>query len=267
MIINGNKLADEIEQELREVGNVRGRTLSVLCVGEDPVSVRYIARKVAFGERVGVRVVVEKIDNDISTEELVTFVTAVSQDSAVDGIIVQLPLPRHVDSEQVLSTIAQEKDVDALGTHPLVFPPVVGAIVEVLKRHKVVVGGKKVVVIGRGRLVGTPVAQWADRQGADVFVATSHTQVPVLVEHLQSADVVIAGAGVPNLVKPHMVREGVVLIDAGTSESARKLVGDIDLACAERASLFTPVPGGIGPMTVALLFRNLALLSHNRLTS
>jgi 5,10-methylene-tetrahydrofolate dehydrogenase/methenyl tetrahydrofolate cyclohydrolase len=158
----------------------------------------------------------------------------------------------------VLSSSAREKfereDPDAL------LPPVVAAIAEIFDTYTVVTKGKRAVVIGSGFLVGAPVATWLKQQGAEVVVLTSRSEnVP---EVLRTADIIVSGAGSPHLIKPEMLKEAVVLIDAGTSESGGVLAGDADPACATRCSLFTPVPGGVGPLAVAMLFENAVILAE-----
>jgi methylenetetrahydrofolate dehydrogenase (NADP+)/methenyltetrahydrofolate cyclohydrolase len=188
-----------------------------------------------------------------------------------DGIIVQLPFPPHIDISAVLKTIPASHDVDAIGSEAeelsnngtsLVLPPVVGAIAEIIARHNVKVKDKKAVVVGEGRLVGAPAAVWFRQQGADV--KTTNKKTEGLAREAREADILVLGAGVPGLIKPDMIREGVSIFDAGSSEDTGKLVGDADPACAAKSALFTPVPGGIGPITVALIFRNLLTLLENR---
>ncbi len=149
----------------------------------------------------------------------------------------------------------------ALGPAPSVLPPVAGAVAEVLMRQGVDVAGKKVVVVGAGRLVGKPVAEMLKEMGGEVAVITTTSGS---LEELKTADVVVLGAGNPGFIKPEMLKQGVVLIDAGTSEAGGKLMGDADPACAEVASIFTPVPGGIGPIAVAMIFKNLLALAPTR---
>jgi len=189
-----------------------------------------------------------------------------------DAVIVQLPLAEGVDAKPMLDAIPVEKDADVLSTaarmkfeadeKDALVPPVAGAIAEILKAHEVDPKGKKAVVIGAGWLVGQPCATWLAHAGAEVtHLKTRASDLSVLI----SADIVVSGAGSPHLIKPEMLKPGVVLIDAATSESEGELVGDADPACADIAALFTPVPGGVGPIAVACLFANAVTLAERGL--
>lgn len=262
MIVDGNAIASDIERELRERVGDKRLSLAVVFVGDNRASEKFIERKKDFGERIGVSVVIHTFPASISSPDLVHEVASIASKPLFNGVIVQLPLPGHIDAASVLAVIPPEKDVDALSQEPRVSSPVVGAIAEILKRGGVPVQGKNVVVIGRGALVGLPVARWAQEQGAQVTLCGRDTDN--LGEVIRTADILITGAGSPRLIKEDMVKDGAVLIDAGTSESSGKLVGDIDPLCASKASLFTPVPGGVGPVTVAMLFSNLLYLFEKK---
>lgn len=183
-----------------------------------------------------------------------------------DSIVLQLPLPSSLNEASLRSVIPVEQDADVLSplarTSSRVLPPVADAVKEVLMRAGISIVGKKVVVVGEGFLVGAPVASWLTQSGAHVHTLNSTTleteEGRVL---LLQADIIVSGAGVPRLITPEMIADGVVLIDAGTSSDSGSIVGDIDPACSEKASVYTPVPGGVGPIAVACLFRNVALLS------
>lgn len=187
-----------------------------------------------------------------------------------DAIIVQLPLARSIDAKEVCNAIPASKDADVLssaardkferGDTGAPLPPVVGAVREIFLSAHVEIRGKKAVVIGEGWLVGNPCAVWLRQQGADVSVLTLETGD--IHSALAGADIIISGAGSPHLIKPDMIRSGVVLIDAGASESNGVIVGDADPACAEKCSIFTPVPGGVGPIAVACLFENAVSLAE-----
>ncbi len=233
MIIEGRKIAEEILNGLQS----RPLTLGVV-MGTDAASDSFVRMKERTAARVGVllkRFAPEQIDEAL----------------LCDGILVQLPL---ANSRELIEKIPPHKDVDALGADPLVLSPVAGAIAEVLARSGVDVKNKKAVVVGAGKLVGAPAATLLEKLGAHVSVITS---TEGSLDELKDADIVVLGAGEPGFIKPAMLKAGVVLVDAGTSESAGKLAGDADPACAEVASVFTPVPGGIGPIAVAMIFKNL----------
>jgi methylenetetrahydrofolate dehydrogenase (NADP+)/methenyltetrahydrofolate cyclohydrolase len=173
-----------------------------------------------------------------------------------------------MDTDFIVNAIPLEKDADVLSqlayeafeksVQPSLLPPVVGAIKEVFDRHAIDPTGKQTVIVGNGKLVGLPASVWLQSLGADVIVLTRNT---FSEEVIRDADIVISGAGAPHLIKPDMLKEGVVLIDAGTSESNGAIAGDADPACADVASIFTPVPGGMGPIAVACLFKNAAALA------
>ncbi len=237
MIIDGRKIADDI------LSGLHGSLTLGVIMGTDAASDSFVRMKEKTALRVGVTL------RRFAPEEIEEALTC-------DGILVQLPLP---NSEEFIKKIPPEKDVDALGEHPLVHSPVAGAVDEVLKRANVEVKGKKVVVVGAGKLVGLPTAKLLQEQGASVSIITNEHGS---LEELKFADIVVLGAGEPGFIKPEMLKQGVVLIDAGTSESKGKLSGDADPACAEVASVFTPVPGGIGPISVAMIFKNLFELNQ-----
>ena len=178
-----------------------------------------------------------------------------------DGIIVQLPFPPQIPIQHVLDKISPTHDVDALfyaGIGEEILPPVVGAIDAIAQRHQIVFTDKLVVVVGYGRLVGAPAKLYAESKGANVKVIQRDTTDANDI--IKSADILILGAGVPGLITPNMVKDGVVVFDAGTSEEGGMLVGDAAPDVASKAALLTPVPGGIGPVTIAVLLRNLILL-------
>lgn len=261
MVIDGRKIAAEIKAKLAVQAGVKP-TLALVLVGEDPASATFVKVKKKFGEAIGTEVKIFEYEENISQPELEEVVTTLVNKSEITGIVVQLPLPTHLNSDKILGLITPAKDVDALGQEPRVLSPVVGAVKEILDRNKINLAGKKAVVIGRGKLVGQPVAIWLTQEGAEVKIADSKTQN--LPELLAIADIIISGAGVPHFINPEMIKTGVILIDAATSDlpageagANGKLAGDADPACADKCSIFTPVPGGVGPITVAKLFENL----------
>lgn len=268
MIVDGKAIQQEIKERLKK--EIRGRNipprLSLLYVGEDPVIDTYIELKRRFGEEIGIQVDVDRYPQEIKEEELSEVIQSCGE-SDTDGIVLQLPLPQHIDIETTVNLITQEKDVDVLsgeafkksliGKHPL--PPVVGAIEEIFYRHGVQLRpDMNVVVIGKGRLVGKPVALWLLSKGISPVILQKGDDV---ADHTRSAGIIISGAGSPHLLTAEMVKEGVILIDAGTSDVAGETRGDIHPEAAEKAKLAALVPGGIGPITIAKLFENLITLS------
>ena len=237
MTVDGKKIAEDIVAGLGSA--LHGKRLGIVVGTPDSATDSFIKIKSRVAGRLGVEVVRGELEELLKT---------------CDGVIVQLPIP---DSEALLAALPPEKDVDALGLAPMVAPPVAGAIAEVLSRSGVDPRGKSAVVVGSGRLVGAPAAKLLRGLGADVSVIT---QTHGSLSELAGADIVVLGAGEPGLIKPAMLKQGVILIDAGTSEQGGKLAGDADPSCAEVASVFTPVPGGIGPIAVAMIFKNLFTL-------
>jgi len=266
MRLDGRAIAEELYKELAMVREKLPRDikLGIVVVGENPVIESFVKRKKLGAERLNVEMVRVSLSETATPEEIIAAVRENAQ--ATDATIAQLPLPKGIDTNAVLAAVPKEKDVDALNpTVPeeerLVHAPVALAVVELLKRGGVDVRGKRTVVIGAGRLVGAPSAWLLRSLGADVSVFTLEKGS---IEDLRSADIVVSGAGNPGFIKPEHLKEGVALIDAGTSELNKKIAGDADPACAEVAGIFTPVPGGVGPVAVAMIFRNLFDLVEKR---
>lgn len=233
--------------------------VAAVVVDPSPATESYLTIKTRRAADAGCTLDVIRSDA-ASTEELVALVASLD----ADAIIVQLPLPHGIHAQAVCDAIPVDKDADVLSSasrrSDILLPPVVGAVKEICETGQVSIPGKRAMVIGAGHLVGTPVAAWLTGQGADVRVLTKETEA--FREALLDAEIVVSGAGSPRLITPDMLREGVVCIDAGTSESGGAIVGDADPACAEKCSIFTPVPGGLGPIAVAKLFENAVTLAE-----
>ena len=273
MIIDGKQLAQAVEaQLLRSLSGIaRPPLLALVVVGDDPVVERFVRIKVRMGERLGVSVRVIRCDATESGEEVAAVIERLAADDAVDGVVLQLPLPSHMDTDALLNKIPIAKDVDVLARASIaafahgdapVLPPVAGAVQHILEHAAVSVAGAEVLVLGHGRLVGMPVALLLRHNGAHVTVIDR--PIADLATHVRESSVVVSGVGKAGLITPEMLTPGCVVIDAGSSESAGKTVGDVDPKCAEIAGFFTPVPGGVGPLTVAMLFKNLLILSRAR---
>ncbi len=273
MRIDGKQIRDRIKAELhREVSALSSvPQLSVISVGENPVVRGFINIKKRFAEEIGVVFTEDIFSYDVTFSQLQKRIEELSNATEVTGIIVQLPLPSHLDTEMVLNLIPVSKDVDVLSREANAFfengesfilPPVVGAIKEICEEVDLKIRGKKVLVIGHGRLVGAPSAVWFRKQGGEVTVLGQPTEN--LAEITRYADIIVCGVGSAGLIKPDMLKDGVILLDAGTSEEGGLVVGDADPRCEDVAGVFTPVPCGIGPITVAMIFRNLILLLRNR---
>lgn len=280
-VLDGKAIAEQIKAELaQEVAAIRlaaGKIphLAAVLVGNDPASQVYVRNKVRSCEAAGFRSTLIRQPETITQAELLDIIAQLNQDTDIDGFIVQLPLPGHIDEHRVTLAIDPAKDVD--GFHPVnigrmtlglpaYLPATPNGIVEMLRRSEVDLSGKEVVVLGRSNIVGTPIAILLSRRGqpGDATVTICHSRTANLAEHTRRADVLIAAIGRPNLVTADMVKEGAVVIDVGINrvedEAAPKgyrLCGDVDYeAVAPRASLITPVPGGVGPMTVVSLLQN-----------
>lgn len=255
MIIDGRALAETIIMATREVvaSMPYPPRLTVFTCEPNFETQKFLALKERKAREAGVVLEVVHLPGTVTVSEVET---AINQATAVsDGIIVQFPFP-HLTTEQLSVLIPSTHDVDVMrydGWLDAPLPPVVGAIDSISCTYHIDFTEKSVVVIGNGRLVGAPAARYVAARGGEVIVLTKETFAPAVV---QSADILILGAGVPGLITPPLVKEGVIVFDAGTSEEGGVLVGDADPAVAEKASLLTPVPGGIGPLTVAILLKN-----------
>ncbi len=265
MLVNGKEIAEDIYRQLKEdikgLGNVP--RLLVVTAAPNAETKKYLDLKRQKAEAVGIEVVVREFDQDVTDGALQNFLGEFLD--VYDGIIIQLPLPAQIHTDDLIKKIPKQVDVDAInydGSDNDILPPVVGAVEEIAKKYAVDFAGKKVVIVGQGRLVGKPAAFWAEAQSAAVTVIDKTTTEAD--EILETADIIISGAGAPGLITPDKIKEGVVIFDAGTSEEGGVLRGDADPACAEKCSLFTPVPGGIGPVTIAVLLRNLIRLAERK---
>jgi methylenetetrahydrofolate dehydrogenase (NADP+) / methenyltetrahydrofolate cyclohydrolase len=265
MLVDGKAIAKEIlaavKADIATMANAP--RLTVFTCAPNFETQKFLDLKQKRAREVGIMVEVVSLDPAMPTVEVVRSIE--EKLPQTDGVIVQLPFPPTIDITGVLATIPRSHDVDALwydGTDTGVLPPVVGAIDAVAKKHQVVWADRRVVVVGKGRLVGAPAALYAHSNGAQVTVLEKDTAE--YTDKIKEADILILGAGVPGLVTGDMVKPGVIVFDAGTSEEGGMLVGDADAEVAEVASLVTPVPGGIGPITIAVLLRNLVDLVQNR---
>ncbi len=272
MIISGKELSARLKAEMAErvatFPEKYGRVphLVVVLVGDDPASVSYVTGKAKASEVVGIRNTTIRKPDTITEEELLGLIRQLNEDDTVDGILVQLPLPKHISEAKVIETIAREKDVD--GFHPLnvaalwqkqpcVLPCTPKGIIRMLKTAGVQISGKRAVVIGRSNIVGLPVAKLLLDENATVTIAHSRTQdLPSIT---RQAEILVVAIGRPKFVTADMVSEGTAVIDVGVNRDPEtgKLCGDVDFASIEpKASVITPVPGGVGPMTICCLMEN-----------
>lgn len=274
------QIKKEIAEEVSQIKTAGGKTphLAAILVGHDGGSETYVASKVRTCEEVGFKSSLIRFENTVSEEELLACVDKLNKDADVDGFIVQLPLPKHISEQKVIEAIDYRKDVD--GFHPINvgrmsigLPCFVSAtpagILELLKRYEIPTQGKHCVVLGRSNIVGKPVANLMIQKGypGDATVTVCHSRTPNIKEVCLSADIIIAALGVPEFLKGEMVKEGAVIIDVGTTrvpstetKSGFKLKGDVAFdEVAPKASYITPVPGGVGPMTIISLMGNTLL--------
>jgi methylenetetrahydrofolate dehydrogenase (NADP+) / methenyltetrahydrofolate cyclohydrolase len=260
MIVDGKKIAEEIYAEIKKRIQTSGLRLHLTVVTSAPnlETKKYLTLKQNKAEEVGIDLSIVELAADATTDDVIANIDAAARKSS--GVLVQFPLPSPIDPEAVVRAIPLSHDIDALNPETAsVLPPVVGAFKEILSRHHVEVKDKLVTILGSGRLVGQPSVKWFTSAGAHVSVVVRETKD--IAFYTRQADIIVCGAGDPGFLKPDMVKEGVVILDAGTSEEGGVLRGDADPLCAEKAALFTPVPGGVGPITIAVLLRNLIDLS------
>ncbi|MBU8920237.1 MAG: bifunctional methylenetetrahydrofolate dehydrogenase/methenyltetrahydrofolate cyclohydrolase FolD [Bacteroidales bacterium] len=275
----GAEITEEIKKEVLEFSRTRKSPgLTVVIVGEDPASQAYVGMKVRKAEKIGIRSDLIEMPADISEEYLLDRVKKLNDDKDVDGILVQMPLPSHIDQQKVIETIDPSKDVD--GFHPYSLgrlaaekPTFVSCtplgITVLLKKYGVETRGKKVTIVGRSLIVGKPMALLLSSKSdtGNATVTICHSRTEDLKDATIEADILIAAAGQPHMITGDMVKEGVVAIDVGTTrvedptkKKGYRLAGDIDFdSVYPRASLITPVPGGVGPMTVTMLMKNTLL--------
>jgi methylenetetrahydrofolate dehydrogenase (NADP+)/methenyltetrahydrofolate cyclohydrolase len=263
MIVNGREIAQTLLKGLEMERTSLGRpvALGILMSEGDLATESFIKIKSRAAQQLGVEVVRRALPQNSTTEDALLALAELS--TRVQGVIVQLPLPSAIDAEKVIAAIPPQKDVDAIGPKPhVVYAPVALAVEKILTESAVTLPGKKVVVVGAGRLVGKPTAELLTERGANTVFVTEQSGS---LEELKTADIAVLGAGNPGFIKPEMLKPGIVLIDAGTSEAAGgKVMGDADPACANMASVFTPVPGGVGPVAIAMIFRNLFELAKGQ---
>ena len=265
MIVDGKAIAENIYRELKDEVKTLPHTprLSVITCAPNFETQKYLNLKKRKAEEVDITLNIVELAYEVATDEFVQCIQAVA--AASDGVVVQLPIPKHIDREAILATLPADKDPDGLSEgkgRKNCVSPVVIAIDEISKKHEVSWDGKRVVVLGQGKLVGAPAAAYARSNGAQVHVITEETEDAT--DLVKNADIIVAGIGHVHIITPGMVKEGVIVFDAGTSEDGGELRGDVHPDVAHKSALFTPVPGGIGPITVAGLLRNLVELAKRQ---
>lgn len=269
-LLDGKKLSQKILAELKTeiAGLGKNLRLAAVVLGEDPVVKKFIEQKKKFAGEIGIDVRIYPFDISITTNDLRKRIAEIVHEKRNNGIIIQLSLPEHINEQYILNAIPPEKDVDVLSARAVgnfavgkspIMPPVTGAVKAFFEEYGIDYKNKYIVIVGAGSLVGKPTAFWLLQEKVTFGVVEHLAGSPR--EFLKQADIIISGIGRPHYIIGDMIKEGVVVIDAGTSESAGKIVGDVEFdSVAPKASYITPVPGGIGPLTVAILFKNLVSL-------
>ena len=271
-LIDGKKISQDLKDEVKaQVSELKAKgvevALAVILVGNDPASTVYVGNKKKACEYTGIRSESYELPEDTSEKELLDLVERLNNDDKIDGILVQLPLPKHIDEDKVIRSISPDKDVD--GFHPeSVGRLSIGAkgfvsctpagVIELLKRSNTPLDGANAVVVGRSNIVGKPMSMFLLRENATVTVCHSHTKN--LKEVCKNADVLVVAIGQPKFIDASYIKEGATVIDVGihrVDDGSKKLCGDVDFESAEKvAGKITPVPGGVGPMTIAELMNN-----------
>ena len=278
-IIDGKMIATQIKDELKEEVTILQNQgifpgLAVVLVGNNSASQVYVRNKKTACEYVGIKSFSYELPEETSEQELLELVDTLNHDQAVNGILVQLPLPKHLDENKVILAIDPKKDVD--GFHPqnvgalcVGLPGFISCtpagVIELIKRSNVSIAGKHCVVVGRSNIVGKPVSLLLLREHGTVTIC--HSKTENLTENLKQADIVIAAVGIPKMIQGNQLKEGAVVIDVGINrDETGNLCGDVDFAsCEAVASHITPVPGGVGPMTIAMLMYNCVLAAKNKM--
>lgn len=289
-LIDGKKIADVVKQEIAEEVKIMLQNgekqphLAAVLVGHDGGSETYVAHKVKACEQCGFKSTVIRFEDDVTEEQLLKTIDELNNNSDIDGFIVQLPLPKHIDEQKIIEAINYKKDVD--GFHPINvgrlsigLPCFLSAtpqgILELLKRYEIPTKGAECVVLGRSNIVGKPVASLMMQKAfpGDATVTVCHSRTKDIKGHCKKADIIIAALGSPEFVKEDMVKEGAVIIDVGTTrvpaadtKSGFRLKGDVDFRnVAPKCSYITPVPGGVGPMTIVSLMKNTLLAAQHKI--
>lgn len=274
ILLDGKKLAQKILADLREerAAIKKVMRLAIVAVGADRVTELYLREKQKFAEKLDIDFRIYKYPAEITTNELRKQLAVLTHLEKNRGVVVQLPLPQHINTQHILNAVTPEKDIDMLSARAVgnfitgkspVLPPVAGAVKALLDEYGIDYRTKYTVVVGAGQLVGKPLALWLLNEKATFSVVRSST--PNIAEFTKKADIIISGVGKTKLITGDMIKDGAVVIDCGTSESGGAIVGDIDAeSVLAKAAYLAPVPGGVGPVAVAMLFKNLITLTKGK---
>jgi len=265
-ILDGKKVAEKAREKIKnEVKALKRKPgLAVILVGEDPASKIYVKMKERACAEVGYYSEKHVLKEDISQEEVLELIKKLNEKSSIDGILIQIPMPKHLNESKILNSVLPEKDVDGFSWNSLgkimsneeeILPATPKGIIRLLDEYGIAIEGKNAVIVGRSKIVGRPLALMLLNRNATVTVC--HTKTKNLEEHTKNADILVAACGVAKMIKKNMVKKGAVVIDVGTNKTEFGLCGDVDFeAVKDVAGYITPVPGGVGPMTIAMLIEN-----------
>ena len=273
-VLDGVSCADTILQQLkqqREILPTKTR-LGIVLVGDNPASLSYIKQKQNFGEHIDISAELFQFNTTISTKKLRHEVGRINRMANMRGVIVQMPLPKTLNTQSILNAVLPDKDIDALSATMsgkiytntyTILPPTVASIMYMLEQYNIDIKSKIIALVGVGRLIGKPLSLVLSHKGATLMLINKHTQDPA--QFTQQADIIISGTGTPHHIMPDMIQHNTVLIDAGYEIKNKKILGDIHPDCYEKALHYTPVPNGIGALTVAMLYNNLfTLILHKQ---
>jgi len=274
ILIDGKKMAEEIIKDLKKQILLLANkpSLAIIVVGENKVTEKFIIQKQKIAKILDVSIKIYRYSENITNKKLLESLNKIINDAENDGnhlknsgIIIQLPLPKHLDANLILNSLPLETDIDLLSAKTIgnfivnknsIDPPIVGAIKIIFEKYKIDYKNKYIVLVGAGDLVGKPLAMWLLKEKVSFSILDKNTIN--LNSFLSKADIIISGVGKAKLITGDLIKTGAILIDAGTSEVGQKITGDVDFnSCIQKASLITPTPGGVGPLTVAMLFKNL----------
>ncbi len=273
-ILDGKKISNEIREELKtKVEKLISKGikphLCIFRVGEDPNSITYMKYKKQAALNIGIKYSELIFSENITENELINKIEEVNKESSITGLIVQFPLPKHISMDNIIKSIKPSKDVDGLtdentnnifNDHSKVMPCTPTGILEMIRRYNIDVKNKKAVVLGRSKIVGHPMKLMLETLGANVTVC--HSQTKDITIYTKEADIIVSATGVPHLITSDIVKEGVIIFDVGIKKENGKIIGDVDFKnVSKKASYITPNPGGVGPMTISILLKNIVLLA------
>ena len=248
-ILIGKPVAQKIYESLKIEGH---STMAAILVGEDPASLLYVKVKEKRAQKLGIGFKLFHFSGIANENKILELIKELGENKSINGIIIQLPLPEEIDTDKILRAIPEKKDID--GFSGRFTPPTVQAIIEILNYYHIEINNQKIVIVGFGRLVGQPISKLLKSRRITPIICSSTTRD--LAEETIDADILISATGESNLIKPNIVSEKTVVIDAGTAESRGEIAGDVHPKVYEKVAAYTPVPGGVGPVTVAMLLRN-----------